>query len=339
MAPSMKRSRYKRTRTTGLYRYEGKNGVITYHTHLRKGGVNRWVAHGIDLGLAEKRHHELVRRGPAAAARHTVDAAHEKWRAGYLKTNRAESGQRDVAARYAAHVSPVIGHVVLDRLTGEQIRAVRLRMEEGGLGAHHALGDLRCFLHWCVEAGLLDRSPFPRRVMPRNEERPPDRLNDDEVEKVLGIREPLAFYIRLLVGSGLRWEEACLSQRSHVEGDVLVVVAPKTGKLRRIPLVNPVAGKSLLPEVLGRVGRLMPYEQSSHGSFNRAVRLASGVERFHVHQCRHTFGCRWLEAGGSLETLQPVMGHASVVTTQRYARLGDSHVRSEARRLAEQGSR
>jgi integrase len=278
-------------------------------------------------------------RGPVAIARLTVNAAHEKWRAGYLMTQRVESGQRDVTARYLAHVAPIIGHVLLDKLTGEQVRGVRLRMEKDCLGVYHALGDLRCFLAWAVESGYLIRSPFPKRVMPRNEERPPDRLTDEEVNAILGIEEPWAFYLRFLIGTGLRWSEACLAQRSHVEGDVLLVVAPKTGKLRRIPLVNPVAGTSLLPEVLGRVGRLMPYEPSSHGSLARTVRLASRVERFHAHQCRHTFGCRWLERGGSLETLQPVMGHASIVTTQRYARLADKHVRAEAMRLAGQGAR
>ena len=42
--------------------------------------------------------------------------------------------------------------------------------------------------------------------------------------------------------------------------------------------------------------------------------------------------CGWRREG-SLAALQEVMGHASIVTTQRYARLGGSHVRSEAGRL------
>jgi integrase len=43
--------------------------------------------------------------------------------------------------------------------------------------------------------------------MPRIQERPPDRLTDDEVDKLLAILEPWAFIIRLRLGTGLRWGE------------------------------------------------------------------------------------------------------------------------------------
>jgi integrase len=63
------------------------------------------------------------------------------------------------------------------------------------------------------------------------------------------------------------------------------------------------------------------------------VRGRTGIERFHVHQLRHTFACRWLEAGGSLAALQELLGHSSIVTTQRYGRLAEAHVRDEVERL------
>ena len=99
------------------------------------------------------------------------------------------------------------------------------------------------------------------------------------------------------------------------------------GKLRRVPL-----SPELLQELRLRVGRLLPIRDSS--GFTRQVRRYSGVERFHPHQMRHTFACRWLEEGRSLEALQHVLGHATIVMTQRYGRLSDEHVRREAARDA-----
>jgi len=48
---------------------------------------------------------------------------------------------------------------------------------------------------------------------------------------------------------------------------------------------------------------------------------------------RHTFACRRIESGGTLAALQEILGHASIVTTQRYARLDEAHVRAEAQRI------
>jgi integrase len=123
-------------------------------------------------------------------------------------------------------------------------------------------------------------------------------------------------------------------KRVRVAGSVeeqwfVEVSLTKSKRVRRVPL-NP----DLLREVRGRVGRLVPYANGSPGSFASAVRRLSGVDGFHVHQMRHTFACQWLERGGSLAALQQVLGHASIVTTQRYARLTDEAVMREAARLS-----
>ena len=71
----------------------------------------------------------------------------------------------------------------------------------------------------------------------------------------------------------------------------------------------------------------------SLGSFAKTVRKLTGMERFHVHQMRHTFACQWMDRGGNLGALQQVLGHASIETRQRYARMSDEVVMREAERI------
>lgn len=235
--------------------------------------------------------------------------------------------------RLSDYLDPELGGLRLRDLVPDQLRRYRLALEARALApltVRHVLADARCMLNWCVESGRLARSPFPHRIMPRIPERPPDRLTDEEAGAVARIPEPQAFAIRLGLGTGLRWGELCRACGEDLADGALLVHHTKTGRLRRVPL-----SARLRSEVSSRLGRLVPYAEGSPGSFSRFVQRHSQVLRFHVHQLRHTFACRWLEHGGSLPALQQILGHGSVVTTQRYANLSDAAVRREAASVLE----
>jgi integrase len=228
-----------------------------------------------------------------------------------------------------------LGHMQVGRILVEHMHDYRRWLDSLPIKPQtvvHVLSDARCFLLWCVECGLLDRTPFPRRVMPRIQERPPDRLTEDAAASLLGLPDPWGFVIRLGLGTGLRWGEMVRLQRTDLEGNELVIHHTKSGKVRRVPVFPPLLG-----EIRNRVGRLVGFAEASAGSFNRRVRSLTGLDRFHNHQLRHEFACRWLERTGDLIALQQVLGHASIVTTLRYASLSAAHVRATAKRFAEGG--
>lgn len=281
------------------------------------------------------------------AARLSVDAAHVRWCTHDLRIRRDDRGRREVEARYRRHVSPLIGAKQLDTLTGEDIRTLRVELDQRRRSGsnrslrpetvRHVLSELRCFLSWAADdrgGRLIAAAPWPRGVLPRVRKRLPDRLLDEEVEALLSIGEPHAFVVRLGLGTGLRWGDLCRLKATDLHrhdpgGWCLEVAVGKTGEVLRVP----VADQSLVAEVRSRIGRLVPFSEKSGTRFNRTVRNRSGVERFHVHQLRHTFACRYLERGGSLAALQQILGHASVTTTERYARLQHIHVMQDAQRV------
>jgi integrase len=304
-----------------------------FYVRDRQGGKDRWLSLGSDYPEALRQLRAVRRRGEAVAGvRATVSQVAERWLANRISTGRNERGQRLARVRVDKYLVPFMGHLLVSKVTAIELREYRLWLEgrcRTPATVAHILGDARSLFHWCEDSGLIEKSPVPRRLLPRLQEQAPDRLTDEEVEQMLGIPESWAFVVRLALGTGLRWGELTRAQARDLQDGVLVVHHTKSGRVRRVPLPP-----ELHRELRQRVGRFVAFAEGSPGSFAKAVRRHSGVSRFHVHQLRHTFACRWLERGGSLAALQQILGHASVLTTQRYARLTDDMVKREVEKVA-----
>ena len=306
----------------------------SYYVRLREGGTDEWHSLGSNYQRACRQRLELLRgqrRPDICPDTRTVSQAAREWLSVYVKVARRPYGLRQAASRVERYLDPFLGPMLAARVVSDDLRRYRAWLEEehdvSPVTVLHVLSDARCLFRWCEEAGYIGKAPIPRRLLPKIQERPPDRLTDEEVEVLVRIPDPYGFVVRLALGTGLRWGELVRAQRGDLENGMLTVHHTKSYKVRRVP-VPP----ELMRELHARVGRLVAF--SSSGQFNNRVRILSHVWRFHVHQLRHTFACRWVERGGNLAALQQVLGHSSIVTTQRYARLSDDAVRAEAERLA-----
>ena len=325
----------------GMFRRSGRPG---WYIRLFRGGSEKWVSLGTDFNAACDQARMLSAGVPVSRkSAGTVAEAAQCWLDSYIRTQRDPKGQALVAQRVRDYFDPYLGGMDLERVSKEDVRGFRLWLQGtttlSASTVGHVLSDLRCLLHWCADTERLDSSPFPRRVMPRLQEQPPKRLTDEQAAQLAALQDPHGFVCRLALGTGLRWGELTRAQASDVkrfrgQGEqvdqwFVEVSNTKSKRVRRVPL-----SPELVREIRQKVGRLVPYATLSPGSFATAVRKLTGIEDFHVHRMRHTFGCQWLERGGSLAALQQVLGHASIVTTQRYARLTDEAVMREAGRLA-----
>jgi integrase len=274
----------------------------------------------------------MKRDEPVAVSRARVEDAAEKWITGYIAVRRNPRGAALARRRAEMYLNPFLGMKPLEKVSAQDLRDYRLWLERkpslSSQSVAHVLSDARCLFNWARDEGLIAASPVPRRLLPRIQERPPDRLTEEEVRTVTGLVEPFGFICRLGVGTGLRWGELARAQASDYQNGVLVVGVTKSGKVRRVPV-----SEDLAKEIRCRVGRLLPFSVESSDYVNRTIRGESKVIGFHLHQLRHTFACRWLEAGGSIESLREALGHSSVKVTERYGRLSDAFVRTEADRV------
>ncbi len=306
-----------------LVRRAGRPGW--YFRKMYAGRVT-WIALGTDHEDACRKLRSLKTEGPPRP-KLTLREAGLRWLECYIAVHRELKSQRLARRRFELYLDPFLGHLPLAKLTRDDLRAYRLHLERFGRlspqSVRHILADARCLLRWCEDSELIERAPIPRKLLPRVQERPPDRLTDEEVARILGVPEPYAFVCRLALGTGLRWGELTRASASDVQDGWLIVHHTKSGKVRRVPL-----SEELQAELRLRVGRLVAVRDG--WSFTQQVRKHSGVMRFHPHQLRHTFACCWLESGRRLEALQHVLGHSTIVMTQRYGRLSDESVRREA---------
>lgn len=273
----------------------------------------------------------------AAKATYLYDAA-VRWITTYVATTRNAKGQQLAWTRFQRYVLPSLCHRHLEEVSEDDVREFRLVLEHAfqlsPYTVTHILSDLRCFLRWSEGVGLIGRSPFPARVMPRIPEVAPRGFDDREVTVLEAVPGLGGSVLRFLLGTGLRWAEACRATQADVRGTMLEVGNTKSGRLRRVPL------SPELREEIARGGqRIVPFAPNSPGSFSRRIKRYTGIPDFHVHRCRHTFAMRWLEAGGNLAALQHILGHRDLTTTMRYARITDAFVEQEAARVARRRAR
>jgi len=277
----------------------------------------------------------------------TVEDFAGRWVEEWVESRRNEKGQKLTEQRLRHYILPAIGQLRIREVSPADLRGVLVaarqshRRRSRPLSAQtvrHLMSDVRCLFGYALKARLIDRSPFEKDLMPQAPETVPDRLTGTQVTQILEAADRCPRYAlatRLGLLTGLRWGELHGLTWRHVklEGDPhLELDRTKSGKVRRVPL-SPEA-VSLLRAEKARTSSIsvLGIRGKNPCSFVRAIGRRAGV-RWHFHQLRHTFACCWLESGGSIAALQLILGHSTVRMTERYGRVSDAAVFSEAARI------
>ena len=194
------------------------------------------------------------------------------------------------------------------------------------------LAAVRAFLRYALGAERVPDASFAPRRPRRLPEAPRPHEVDGELETLEG-STPLALrnraLIELVYSAGLRSREAVDLDLADVDFEQeLVHVRGKGGKERVVPLGEEASHR--VAQYL-REGRPQLARGAEDALFlsARGRRLDTSTLRRllpHPHRLRHAFATHLLEGGADLRTIQELLGHSSLSTTQMY-----SHV--DARRL------
>jgi integrase/recombinase XerD len=227
-------------------------------------------------------------------------------------------------------------------------RYLAVLRSEGRSGSTLArrLAALRAFYRHQVLLGARADNPAAAVASPRRVRRLPRTLSPGEAERLIeaaagttprALRD--AALVELLYGSGLRVSEAVGLERSAVDLDErLVRCLGKGGKERVVPL-----GRRGAEAVRRYLARGRPYLDRRRrpelflnakggpltraGAFLILRRLAAraGLEpgRVHPHLLRHSFATHLLEGGADLRSVQEMLGHADLATTELYTHVTD----------------
>ncbi len=254
----------------------------------------------------------------------------------------------------ATHVEVSPGQVTLGRL-----RAWLAAQGDAGIASATLARRVACahgFFAWAKREGYVETDPAIRLKAPQRRRRLPRVLDQSAVGTVLASSTRKAeedgdaiavrdlALLELLYSSGLRVSEVCSLKLADIDRDRHALsVLGKGGKQRTVPVGVPAmravdAWLSRRPEVatetspntvfLGARGGALDPRVARRAVHNATSVAGAGLE-IGPHGLRHAMATHLIEGGADLRSVQEMLGHSSVATTEVY-----THVTAERLRQA-----
>ncbi|MBR7794879.1 MAG: tyrosine recombinase XerC [Bacillota bacterium] len=215
------------------------------------------------------------------------------------------------------------------------------------------ISSLRTFFRYLEREEVLTGNPFVQVKLPKTDTTIPGFLYQEELEKLFEVNDltnPLGqrdqAILELLYATGMRVSECQQLSLEHIDFFIgTVFVRGKGRKERYIPYGKfaEIALETYIQD--GRNTLLSKAKQSSDAVFlnnrgnpittrgirevlNKMVERAALTVHVHPHKLRHTFATHLLNEGADLRSVQELLGHENLSTTQIYTHVTKDHLRS-----------
>ncbi len=206
------------------------------------------------------------------------------------------------------------------------------------------ISSAKGFFSYLKKSGLVTNSPFELISSPKSPSHLPNILSPEEVSQLLNFmpknaqeKRDLAI-IELIYSSGLRVSEAVGTNLSDFEDNKnFLRVLGKGSKTRLVP-VGRYAKNAIVDWIIER-DKLLTKDDSLFVNLRgnrittrsvqerlKNIAIMQGLPPVNPHMLRHSFATHLLESSGDLRSIQELLGHSSLSTTQIYTRLDYQHL-------------
>lgn len=186
---------------------------------------------------------------------------------------------------------------------------------------------ISCFFNWLTGQGLIQSNPMRWVRRPRKPQRRVSIFSTAELLRMFmavghtcdPIRNRAMLHI--LLDCGLRASELLALKPSDYEPATSALTVTGKGRKMRVVRMGHRCQGAFEAQLVAANGNLWGITREDLGDLIRRMGKRVGVRAW-PHKFRHTFSCRFLDAGGTIDELQYLLGHSDISTTMIYARYG-----------------
>lgn len=200
---------------------------------------------------------------------------------------------------------------------------------------------IRAFYTWMMGRGLMSTNPARFVSSPKIPKTAPKTVEMAAIRAALtsnAVSLTTKVQIAIMTEAGLRLQETLDLTTEDIDRELHAIHVTGKGAKDRTTYYGPETARLLRDYIPnGYTGKLfIQTQRETRAAVYAALKPFSHAQQLSPHALRHTFATNMLNNGASLETIEQLLGHESVQTTERYARMGSARSRDEYNNYAPQ---
>lgn len=220
------------------------------------------------------------------------------------------------------------------------------------------ISSLRSFYQFMLKNNQIEENPFSYLSIKKNAHLLPNFFYSEEMEKLFQAAQgekPLDFrtlaLLEILYGTGIRVSECRTATMQNADLDMgMLLVVGKGNKERYVPFGQHAT--VALQEYFEKCRTPLMDKYKKHHDFlfinhhgdpitsegiqyvlNQLIKKSSLTSDIHPHMLRHTFATHLLNNGADMRTVQELLGHVSLSSTQIYAHVTKEHLQKDYKKF------